>query len=348
MFGRGTRSRRPSTPVSAAVFAAVIASVVSTCARGPEAPSAPSAPTSGSATGTVVRVLEQAPIAAATVRIDELVCTTDANGHFTVAGLPASLPLSLSVTADGYLNRQSHYRVGGTGEGSVVDLIPDSSPFLLDFFRQFARNAAEGAVLEPLNPWTSNPSFYFKTTQSPSGETIPAEVLQHIETIFANSVRELSGGRLAIAEIEKGPEARPLVQGWVNVLFQSELPHPGAAGSATVGGNKGTIWLKYDPATPQVYTNDPSGCYSRVVQVAAHEIFHTMGYYHVSTAYDGFLQDPACDGTGLSDAVRYHAAVMYSRPPGNMDPDTDPASVVFGASAARELHVISCSVPPHR
>ena len=293
----------------------VCAAVLAGCTQGPVQPSTPASPDSGSLAGTVVRTQEDAPIAGATVKVDRWEATTGADGRFEIEGLPAAGEPTLSVTAPGYLNRRSHVRLDGARSGVVIDLIPDSAPFLIDFYRQLARNAAESATgLEPLRRWTVDPSFYFDTTHHPSGQTIPREVIDHIEAIIANSVPQLSGGRLAVARFETGESFRPAAEGWVNVVFQSQLASPTAAGTATVGGNQGMIWLRYDPANPEVFVNDPSRCYSRVVQVAAHEILHTMGFWHTTSAFDQFTIGPSCTGADWPAELRYHAGVMCLAP----------------------------------
>jgi hypothetical protein len=59
-----------------------------------------------------------------------------------------------------------------------------------------------------------------------------------------------------------------------------------------------------------------------------HEVGHAMGFFHVphrnSVMYP-FLPGNCPSGT-LSAAEKYHAAIAYSRPRGNLDPDRDPSS----------------------
>ena len=234
-----------------------------------------------------------------------------------------------------------------TARAQEVDLIPHSTPFDYNFFRQFARNELERGPtgLEPLRPWTVPPSFYPKTTVDPTGEVVPPEIIEHVATVLVNGVREYSGGRLSAGGVETGTENRPASTGWANVLLLREISvaMPNIAGQATLGGNQGTMWLRFDPDDPRLFVNDPSGCYARVVQVAAHEIQHTMGYYHTSGTYAARHADPDCDVANLSESLRYHGGVMYSRPRGNTDPDTDPDGYTLNATAAGSQPVVSCS-----
>ena len=85
------------------------------------------------------------------------------------------------------------------------------------------------------------------------------------------------------------------------------------------------------------------GCRSRS-QVAAHEILHTMGYWHPTSAYAPLTINRGSTGSDWSAEMRYHAAVMYSRPPGNRDPDTDPPIFCFATSGAAGPPVVSCEL----
>jgi len=314
---------------------------------------APAAPTSsppagdGSVSGTVVSVVLGAPIPGASVKVGDWSATADANGRFTVTGVPAIGEFPVIIDAPGHFQRRTSVRLRylASHPDLEVDLIPTSAPFDYTFFRQFARNElVRGQTgLEPLRPWTMAPSFYIRTVLDPTGETIPTEIVSHVTTVLVNGVREYSGGKMSSAGVETGTEDRPAASGWVNVIFRRELSGPNVAGQATIGGNQGTMLLRFDPDDPRLYVDDPSGCYARVVQVAAHEIQHTMGYYHTTGAYVALYEDPDCDAAGLSERLRYHAAVMYSRPRGNVDPDTDPEGFTLNATTGVGQAVVSCS-----
>jgi hypothetical protein len=255
--------------------------------------------------------------------------TTDAGGGFSVS-VPPSYRTLLRLSAPGYLPRETHLRTDSTRTAVTLDLIAEEPPFSLQLYREFARDAAEGASLRPLRPWTVAPSFYIKTTDD-RGQDLPQASIDMLRAIFVNSVPDLSAGRLSVAAIETGPEARPGRDGWVNVSFLRVLANPAAVGSATVGGNRGFMWLK----------TTATGC-GPPGSVATHEILHTMGFYHTATLPWHVVFGAAnwCDGTGRPAVTLHHAAIVYSRPPGNLDPDTDPDLHVL---ASQPGPVVSCS-----
>ena len=57
-----------------------------------------------------------------------------------------------------------------------------------------------------------------------------------------------------------------------------------------------------------------------------HELGHTMGFHHSSTS--GFVMGPhQLTQTVIPDDELRIARILYSRPPGNRDPDVDPADI---------------------
>jgi hypothetical protein len=342
------RRRRPA-PATLLVCAPPLmcAFWAAACGGDSRSPTAPAPAGAGTVTGVVVSVVEGEPIAGANVRIARQSAIADASGRFQVTGVPEIGLFPFIIEAPGYFQRQTSVvlRSINLDPDVTVDLIPKSAPFNYRFFLQFARDElTQGQTgLRPLRPWTVAPSFYVKTALDPTGEILPPDIIEHIVTILVNGVREYSGGRLSAAAVEKGTDDRSSAAGWVNVGFRRELSQPGYAGEATVGGNQGTMWLRFDPDDPRRHVDDPSGCAARVVQVAAHEIQHTMGYYHTSGAYVSLFADPDCDAANLSESLRYHAGVMYSRPRGNMDPDTDPGDFMFGITSGADQPVVFCS-----
>ena len=61
--------------------------------------------------------------------------------------------------------------------------------------------------------------------------------------------------------------------------------------------------------------------------VAMHEGGHVLGFFHVSDNRSVYPYAPGnCAPGDLSASEKFHAAIAYSRPRGNMDPDVDPSS----------------------
>lgn len=271
------------------------------------------------------------PVAAAEIRLSQAGAVTtvvsDSVGGFTVTGLPNGT-IDFSIDAPGYLRRVSRILLSSSKSNVVLDVISTSPPFSVTYYRQFARNGYEGSF-RPLNPWLAPPNFYIRTVADDTGEAIAPSVLQGVIRVIANGVPELSAGRLTAGQIELGEDARPQEPGWVNVSFQRG-PIFGAAGLAQglstpgpgVGGGFMRIiyWRPGEPTGLSDY-----GCESHTVDVADHEIVHTMGFYHTPTMTEDFQSGAGCPGTGRPDRVRFHAQIVYSRQPGNIDEDWDPS-----------------------
>jgi hypothetical protein len=296
--------------------------------------------------GRIVGNPSGAPVAGASLSLGQASATSDNDGAFSFPTLPPGTS-QLTVSAPGaIIERQTTLGFPQSRAGIAIDVITDAPPFSLGFYREFARDARDAlSNIQPLRPWTVAPRFYIKITHDSGVEVIP-RIIEGLEAILVNSVPELTGGRFTAAAVETGPEDRPRTDGWVIVRFQSVLPNPSAGGQATVGGNSGEMWLKYDPVNPGLTPG--YSCYAVALSAAMHEIVHTMGYYHTSELYERgnpfFSADGSCNGANRLPSVRYHAQVMYSRPPGNLDPDRDPSSVTLQQAGTGQPMDIAC--PP--
>lgn len=323
--------------------------LVTTCGGTPPSPVGPTALNGAHVIGGVVVGMQtRRPVPGASIELTHagnLMISTDSAGRFTAPSVPEGTLLT-RITASGHLTYTSRIHVSRSRDDLTLALISLEPPFSLDFYRQFARNGAESSVLNELRPWTVSPSFYVRTRTEDSGDDIPADVIEALRRVFGNSVAELSGGRLAMAAFEAGPDPRASRDGWVNVRWQRELLDGGAIGQASVGGNTGTMQLVYDPEAGM------SGweCEALAVAVADHEIVHTMGFWHTAPpAGDGgsdFQSGVGCPGRGRPARTLHHAAVAYGRPPGNRDPDSDPDdfSIALEAGGRRSGPVVTCQL----
>jgi hypothetical protein len=294
----------------------------------------------GTVTGSVVAQDDRAPVSGATVTMSGVVKNTDAQGAFTLTGVPDSGSGGLTVQSPGHLLRGVALELAPS-RNVTVDVIRLAPPFSLGFYQTFVRNGLESLTLLETRRWTMNPSFYFVTTVADSELTIPADILKQIQDNFARSVVDLSGGRYQVAAFESGPEIRLPEEGWVIVSFASQL-FGGALGRSSVGGNMGTMALRYDPGLPSNPVTNPHGCSSPVLSIADHEITHTMGYWHTADVLNDTFSGPGCSGA-RPEYVRYHANVMYSRPRGNKDPDIDPVDALQSQSPVpAKPTIISC------
>ena len=307
-------------------------------------PSTVPVPGSGSIAGVVVGNQDRLPIAGARLTANGTVVVTNTNGEFQLSSLPAGNVI-YDLSAPNRLSHVSQVNVADARTGVTLDLIPSVEPFSLGFYRQFARDGFDnGQALRAINPWTMAPSFYIRTVTDDTNETVLPEIIDGIRRVIVNSVPELSAGRFTVPALEIGTEVRAPQNGWVVVSFFNTFPNSNAIGDATVGGNGGRMRLAYDAPRRQPITD----CDVWVVAVAEHEIVHTMGFYHTGAPFGGGsdfdFNSPGCKGTGRRERTRYHAAVMYSRPPGNVDPDYDPLTFATARAGARpEPGTVSCS-----
>ena len=303
-----------------------------------------------SISGTVVENRSGRPIAMAKLSFigsGSATVYSDASGHFALPSVSSGL-LTFSISAAGFLDRASRFTVGSSRADVVLDMISTASPFSLDFYRQFVRNGFDSTTLRPTQPWARAPRFFVNTITQDTGETVPVGVIDGIRRVFENSVLELSAGRFELAAFDTGPEPRTDVADWVYVTFWHAI-RDGISGEATVGPSTGGyIKLRYDPLRDAQGLNNPNDCESATVGTAVHEVVHTMGFFHTAQTFDDFQTGPGCPGNGRPERVRHHAAIMYSRPAGNLDPDRDPFEFSIPLGRVSTGLTISCPADDRR
>ncbi len=330
---------------SSALRLALLSIAIGGCGSSPPSPFAPP-PDGGNGTlsGTVVGYADRAPIGGAIVLLGTRASVADSEGRFTFSGVPAAGAAVLTANVTGHLFRGLGLSLSQTAPGLTIDVIRDAAPFNLEFYRQFARNRYESAEPQPINPWTRAPSFYLKLLVEGTTTRVSDQVVSALRELFARSVPDLSGGKFQMAAFETGDATRPEQDGWVLVTFHPQL---GAAfGRSSVGGNRGTIDIRYGMVSSP--TTNPNNCVTPEIAVADHEITHTMGYWHTQNVFADTFSGAGCPGA-RPDHVKYHASVMYSRPPGNKDPDVDaaPSSGALAPGATARA-VVSCYFPELR
>ena len=303
---------------------AVIAFVTTACGSSSNPLAPPTTPPAGGGTvsGTLVSYGDRTPLVGASVLIGQTVATTDAQGKFSLPNLPGSGAGIITASAPGFVFRGFGVNLSQVPANLTIDILRDAAPFSLLFYKMWVRNAYESPNIEVTKPWTRSPSFYVRMVVV--GATTPTRVdpvvVDRIRDLFEKSVPELSGGRFRVAAFETGDEERPAQDGWVNLTFYQQLG--GAFGTSTVGGNSGTMSIRYGMTSSP--TTNPTNCMTPEVSVADHEITHTMGFWHTPDIFVDSFSGTGCPGAPRPDHIRYHSAVMYSRPPGNRDPDVDP------------------------
>jgi len=239
----------------------------------------------------------------------DAVTTSDAAGSYTLVTTDASTK-PLTISASGYLTRETSL-TGGVARAVVdFDLIGAEPEFPREQYLHLTRNAFEGPNKhEPTRRWVANPNVYIDTRWRGldnrfTGAEISAESLAFLTAEIRRLVPQWSGGTLQAGLIESGPAARPFTNGWINVQY----------------GQSGN-WSRLGENPGQVQFGSEGTCQSLAI---FHEFGHALGYWHSSVRPSVMGGGPGrCELYDLTPNEALIARVMYSRAPGNVEPDKD-------------------------
>jgi len=243
------------------------------------------------------------------------IATTNGDGGVQYQIAPGG-PARLALTGAGIIPR-SVMVATGTSREAFVDAI-STSRIDPTFYRGIVRNAFEGGN-EPLRRWTRNPSVYLQTFDS-AGNHIDAVTLNTVEVNIRSTVPVWTNGQFVVETVERGTASREGSPGWLTVKWSTTVP---GCGQAQVGLEGGTIEFQSQTRTCWF------GGSAVAPTVIRHELGHAMGFWHTDGPSDLMKGGNWTNGDLQPSArERAAAAIAYSRPVGNTDPDVDPASVV--------------------
>lgn len=259
------------------------------------------------------------PLGGVAVDFGGLATTTDSSGGFSYRYGPGATRGRLTFTAPGLLTRSLVYAADATRMVDV-DAVVLKPPFDLDFYRQLVRNDLEApGVLQPLRRWASPPSIYVQTVDTANRAIDPGTIDATIATI-RTAVSEWTGGVFGNIVVERGTESRLGQDGWVTVIWDGAASE--FCGTALIGGGE----IHFAPRTNGCRCAGAPGVTASTVR---HEVGHMLGFWHTPAVTDVMYRSAgfSCD-LPISARERFHSALAYRRPRGNVDPDSDPGTIV--------------------
>lgn len=242
---------------------------------------------------------------------------TSADGSFRLPVASRSATYAVGISGPSVLPRTLRLAVTGS-QAAALDAIVQGGPFDLAFYRQLVRGGYERPnSLARLGHFAQPPRIYLRTIDD-RGAAIDPVTLDQTAAVLINAAGEMTG-RFGLAGLEMGTSSRVGQSGWLTVRWSSEASR--LCGYADIGVEGGSLDL---------FTSASScGCgrYRIAPRVVKHELGHALGFYHTDSVNDimwgGTWPSSQCE-MGMSAREKYHAAIAYSRPNGNVDPDIDP------------------------
>jgi hypothetical protein len=288
----------------------LLAVLLSSCGgSNPAAPTVtPTAPSTYTISGAVTSLQSGAALPGVTVNGTP----ADGSGRYSVTSTGGSL--TLQAIGVGIVPRTVTGLVSGSRAFDLTAIALDGT-FDLNFYQQFARGKLDNADLQPIQRWEFAHSVYIRTVDD-AGNAIDQASLDLVQRTITETAPIWSAGAFGVSGFERGTETREGQSGWLTVKWDNGAAH---CGMTTIGNDGGTMTLRP--------TDQACRCGSVAVGAALvrHELGHAFGYWHTDSTADTMHTPIDCDRQP-SARERYHARIVYARPVGNVDPDTDSSS----------------------
>jgi hypothetical protein len=302
---------------------AVVLTSAIACASGKGNPTAPdTSPTGNPITlsGSVRATNGGEPLAGIAIEVPGYPVTTDGSGDFTFETAP-STKLQLAFSGTSIIPRTVTVAADTSRSVGVIDAI-STAGFDLKFYRQLVRNGFETpANLQRLRRWTSGPNVYLRTVRD-DGASIDSAMLSTTEAAIRDAMVQWSG--LSPGSLVRGTDTRVGHPGWLTIKWPGVVGTDRVCGRADIAVSGGVIEL-FVPTATICGCDGTARIRPRTVR---HELGHAMGFWHTDSPTDLMFGTSATCDLQPSARERAAAAIAYSRPAGNMDPDTDPTGSV--------------------
>lgn len=265
-----------------------------------------------------------------TSAVNSVEAWTDAEGRFSLQGSGiVNGSVELLVKHPSFVTRTAYAAWAQSRDNLALDLIRDAPPFSLSFYRDMVRGLYYRGHSTGILRWPVEPKWYIATVVEDTGLSISSAELAHVIERIRAGVPAWTGGRFAASVIETGTNpGTDRGAGWIRVRFEERARNAGVLG----GNYCGYADVGTGPnASPPGGIMMVRGCMYRGSALGTitfmHEIGHAMGFSHLAT-FGYVMSDKrgSSEPTFPTEAERYHAAIAYSRPWGNIDPDVDIAA----------------------
>jgi hypothetical protein len=273
--------------------------------------------------GQLIDQFDSHALAGLTVQYDGKSTQTNGSGWFTLAGSPTSSLETLTLSGSGVYRRITFARSGD----NRWRVIPTS--FNMTAFNDVARDEYGSGTVR----WIAPPTVYVDSR--PEGFT-SAELstwISQVKVQAAEFVSKWTGAAInpAAVIVTSNPPS-DLSPGTIVIHFSENASDYGNTNyigvarmsytsSRTISAS--AVWLRYLRYSGTSYAGKRKG-------ILGHELGHAMGYAHMGTAVESFMEPSLGSKTDLSPFDRQAASLLYTRSPNNTSPDIDNADSYRG------------------